>query len=266
MKTKYQIIILLHLIVFTSCQIREAEPKPDFTKTGYQILRNAESGIFKLITLFDNSLKINNYINAPDSLKEITKKMFFVSIQMKYEKPNKWYLTQNNFDTISTIVSDTISLNTIGAIWFVKERKLDEYCKIECIAYNKWKIIAFKTNIFGLTESASLIFECTDKIHPLSFKTSNFTITGNGDLTSIFKEEQNVYITYSINDKLQNDTTNSRLRSGSLDLTAKNLKTNQFSSATVAYIKQTTGKIWLQIVSNGYTNTYDNWSGYFIYY
>ena len=266
MKTKYQIIMLFPLMFFTSCVIREAEPKPDFTKTGYQILRASESGIFELITLFDNSLKINNYINSPDSLKENIKKKFFVSTQIKYEKPNKWNLTQNNSDTISTIVSDTLSLNAIGAIWYVKERKTDDYCKIECIANNKWKIIAFNTTIYGLTESANLIFECTDSKIPLSFKTSNFTITGNGDLTSIFQEEQNAYITYSITDKLLNDTTNSRFGSGSLDLTAKDLETKQSSTATATYMKQTGGKISLQIVSNGYTNTYDNWSDYFIYY
>ncbi|MFZ4724855.1 MAG: hypothetical protein ACOYMD_05375 [Paludibacter sp.] len=266
MKTKYPIIILLLLMLFTSCVIREAEPKPDFTKTGYQILRASESGIFELITLFDNSLKINNYINTPDSLKEVTKKKFFVTTQIKYEKPNKWNLTQNNFDTISTIVSDSISLNKIGAIWFVKERKADDYCKIECIANNKWKIIALKTTIYGLTENANLIFECTDGKNPMSFKTSNFIITGSGDLTSIFQEEQNVYLTYSIKDKLMNDTTYSRIISGSMDLTAKDLETNQSSTATATYSKQNGGKASLIIDSNGYTNTYDNWSGYFIYY
>ena len=159
MKTKLQITSLVFFMVFTSCQIREAEPKPDFTKTGYQILRASESGIFELITLFDNSLKINNYINTPDSLKEISKKKFFVTTQIKFQRPNKWNLTQNNSDTISTIISDTLSLNAIGAIWYVKERATDDYCKIECIANNKWKIIAFNTTIYGLTESANLIFE-----------------------------------------------------------------------------------------------------------
>ncbi len=258
--------MLLQLMFFTSCVIREAEPKPDFTKTGYQILRASESGILELITLFDNSLKINNYINSPDSLKENIKKKFFVTTQIKYEKPNKWNLTQNNSDTISTIVSDTISLNVVGAIWYVKERKTDDYCKIECIASNKWKINAFKTTIYGLSVSANLIFECTDSKVPLSFKTSNFSITGNGDLTSIFQEEQNVYIAYSIEEKLMNDTTNNCISSGTLDLTAKDLDTKQSSTATATYMKKTGGKISLQIVSNGYTNTYDNWSDYFIYY
>lgn len=263
MKNKLFLLInFLLLLGFSSCEIREPESKPDITETGRQIFHYSETNIFQLVSLFDKALGINNYINTPDSMKEMNRQLYLSSYGVCHDK-NKWYLKQN-LDTVFSIVIDSNSIHTIGAVWKIKEQYADSFCTVRCLAFNKWQISSVENRYAPWIVNSQLNLNCSDSISPLSFRTADFSITGNGDLLSYGNSLQTVHITYAITDKLVHESADTKIASGSIGVVAIDLDTNQTESAIGEYIISTNQTQWMKITFKERIHTYQNWYTYFI--
>lgn len=261
MKDKLILLVSFMLVLgFQSCEIREPEIKPDFAKTGKQMFNYADENIFNLIGLFDKVLFLDTYQNTTDSLKYKFKDDYFQQYLIKNPVVNKWYFirTSDN-DTIYTIITDSKSIHSPNAEWLINEKYNNNFCTIQCVSDKKWQVKMLQGYLSFWHAEAGLNIECTDSVAPSLYQTGNFKITGDGILESAESYTQQVRLTYQIKDTLVHRQSVWVFTEGSIDVSAKDLETNQSESANGRYYMNRDNKNELEITYHNRTQIYDNW-------
>jgi len=133
------LFILLQVVGFTSCVVDDAEVKPDFTRAGKEMFLLAENNLNAITDHFDVVLKLNQYIQTPDSLKEAFKNEYFEDYFLNYSEQNKaWFLeSQRNYNYY--VVVDSLAVTTPEAHWTINS---DFYFPFDvvCKSQNEWEI------------------------------------------------------------------------------------------------------------------------------
>ena len=245
------------LLAFSSiaCVIREPETKPDLTQTGKEMFLQAESEVINLLTLFDNALKINSYKNTPDLLKEEKRELYFPLYIIKHKYPNIWYVCAQT-DTLCTIVTDSNSIHTNGAVWQIKTRFSKNYYQLKCNEFNNWQISSSKINYVSWICTDSLDLTCTNLKAPLSFEKAGFTIKGKGEMNSDRGED--ILLKYEIIKPLEHDSTVWMFKAGSLDLSATEILNNRTKTAIAEYKNALVKNRSVQIIYDDRTKLYEN--------
>ena len=251
-------IVLLILVLSSACEIREAESRPDTTNEGRKIMQYADNNIFEIAGSLDKVLKVYNYGNTPDSLKETVRQKYLSNYGVLKSSNNTWYLKQDR-DTTYTILTDGNSIYSINAIWIVKKRPYATTVTIKCIGTNKWEIKTTENLVAQWNSNCELIFKCTNSIQPITFDQSDFSISGEGILKSNVKYPQEIVINYEVTDSIKSVANLSLYKEGSLKLTGKDLKTNDMATITAIYQKGDQDDQWVTISNGKYTNTYKDW-------
>lgn len=250
------------LFGFQSCEIREPETKPDFAKTGKQMFDHSALNIYDMLRDFDEILFLDTYKKTPDSLKYIFVSEYLQQYEIENSLGNQWNIIRiGNYsnDTIYTIITDSISIHSTGAIWKIREYNADNYVVISCLSDRKWRIKFIGTNTFYWNIDTELILECADSSNPLMFQTGNFKITGDGILESKDEFPQQVRVNYQIKDSLSHVANDWLFPSGSIDVTAEDLNTNKKESANGRYFIDSENENKIEITYQGRTQLYQNW-------
>lgn len=263
MKDKLILFVSFILVLgFQSCEIREPESKPDFAKTGKQMFDYSALNVYDMLRYFDKILFLDTYKKTPDSLKYIFVSEYFQQYKIKNSLGNSWDIIRiGNYsnDTVYTILTDTISIHSTGAIWKIRESYTDNYAEISCLSDKKWQIKFVGRNTSYWNINTELMLECTDSTNPLMFQSGNFKIIGEGILESEDGFPQHVRVNYQIKDSLSHVQNNWLFPSGSIDVTAEDLNTNQKESANGRYFIDSKNENKIEITYHGRTQLYQNW-------
>lgn len=260
-----KLILLVSLIVllgFNSCEIREPQIKPDFAVAGKQMFDNSAQNIYDMMRYFDRVLFLDTYKKTPDSLKYIFVSEYFQQYKINNSLGNNWFIMSNGYysnDTVYSIITDANSIHSTGAIWKIRESYADSYAVISCLSDKKWQIKFSGRNGTVWNINTEINLDCTDSSDPLMFETGNFKITGSGILESVDGYSQHVRINYQVKDTLNHVQNNSIYPSGSIDVTAEDLETNQKESANGRYFINSKNAYKIEITYHGRTQVYQNW-------
>ena len=263
-----KLILLVSLIVllgFNSCEIREPATKPDFAVAGKQMFDYSAQNINDMTRYFDKVLFLDAYKKSPDSLKFKFVTEYFPQYQIINSWGNNWNIIGiGNYynDTVYSIITDSNSIYQPGAIWKLRESYADSYAVISCLSEKKWQIKFSGRNGSVWNINTEINLECTDNVNPLMFQTGNFKIIGSGILDSEEGYSQHVRINYLVKDTLTHIQNNSIYPSGSIDVTAEDLETNQKETANGRYFINSKNENIIEITYHGRTHEYQNW----IYY
>jgi len=252
---------LLLVFCLSSCEIEAPEYESDYTKTGKEMFLNTEAHVVSWVSRFDDALKLDTYMNTPDSMKETIRQLYFTSNGIRHEKPNNWYIMLNA-DTICTIMTDSKSIHTVGAVWQFKMVNANKFSTISCLAPNKWQIKVVEVSSYRWLDNADIEVVCTDITAPPAFRDSHFEISGQGNMTSVPLYGQQVNITYKITDKLVHDPSTFMFSSGSFEIEAFDLDKAKMELATGEFVKAIGDKRWIQITSRGRTQIYPDLNYY----
>lgn len=264
METKVKLLLaLLTVLLFSSCVIREPEIRPDYTKAGFQMYQNSENQIIKLTDLFDVALMLDSFIKTPDVSKPDFRKKYLPGYEVLHSNDSNYYFRiKNSTDTAYYFRTNSKSLQSVNTEWLVKGNSVFEnYTIIKCKALKNWQITLndFDNNWI---QNADINFVCTEKLSPVSYQNSNFSLTGNGNLTSEGVYKQEVKISYNINDSLRHEPETLRFKNGILNITAIDLETNQTETTSAEYIDANSSEWRVKIIYNGRTQIYDRYLHY----
>lgn len=264
MKTKVKLLLALLTVLFlSSCVIHEPEIRPDYTKAGFQMYQISENQVLKLTNLFDVALMLDSFLKTPD----ISKPDFRIKYLPKYEVlhsdgSNYYFRINNSTDTAYYFRTNSKSLQSVNTEWLVKGHSVFEnYTIIKCKALKNWQI-ALSDFDNNWMQNAYINFVCTEKLSPVSYQNSNFSLTGNGNLTSVGVYQQKVKISYNINNPLRHEPETLRFKSGILNITAIDLDTNQTETTSAEYIDANSSEWRVKIIYNGRTQIYDRYLHY----
>ena len=248
------------MLILSSCEIREPEEKPDYTKTGEQMFHVAESEISFAIQQLDYILKFNSYFNATGSLKDQLKGLYFPNYSINQISSSNWIIN-NSTDTLISFITDTKSFNEIGSEWKIKRRFFNEYFSIKCIDNKKWFLKTDSLEYYNRISSDSLVFECNNVLQPSTFQFSNFSISGKCNLLLNYSNQ--VHLNFETVTPLVYDSTLFMIKSGSLKINAIELSTQRTKEATAEYLSADSSKKNVKISIDGFSKTYQYWENYF---
>ncbi len=178
MRTKIYFIVSL-VLVLTSCEIRGPEEKPDFAIPGKQMFGYTEDNLNRMCELFDITLKLNTYIEAPDSLKPDVNQKYLANFTVKSSSDSSiWYLYEGSWsDPVYEVITDSKPLTTEGAVWLLKKYGVDS-CSVSCLQKNSWRFIEINSVYYYPGTNADLQFTCTDTLTPHDYYSANYQIEG----------------------------------------------------------------------------------------
>jgi len=248
---------LLLVLCLSSCEIESSECESEYTTTGKEMFLHTEAHVVSWVGRFDDALKLDTYMNTPDSLKETIRQLYFTSFGIGHSKPNSWSVLLNA-DTICTVVTDSKSIHTVGAIWSFKMGNANEFSTISCIAPNKWQIKVVEVSSYHWLDNADFEVVCTDVAAPPAFSDSHFEISGQGNMTTGSSYGQRVNIKYKTTDNLVHDPSTFMFSSGGFEIEAFDLDKDKKELATGEYLKAMGDDRWVQITSRGRTQIYSD--------
>jgi len=248
---------LLLVFCFSSCEIESSEYESEYTTTGKEMFQHTEAHVVNWVSRFDDALKLDTYMNTPDSLKETIRQLYFTNNGISHTKLNNWSVLLNT-DTICTVVTDSKSIHRVGAVWSFKMGNTNVFSTISCVAPNKWHIKVVEVPSYYWLDNADYEVVCTDIDAPAAFIDSHFEISGQGNMTSDPLYGQRVNITYEITDKLVHDPSSFMFSSGSFGIKAIDLDKDKMDLATGEYLKAMGDDRWVQITSRGRTQIYSD--------
>lgn len=199
--------IFAAILTFTSCIIEEGSGRPKATLPGVIVFENAEKNISGVIELADLALKMDKYINAPETEKAGIAAKYFPGYVLSFGTGQWTIKTQYNEYTIKP---DGKSIQTVGAKWIAKKEH-PSYAydsaitplliEVECTGNETWKISTPEQTGYNV------YFIANYTVSGNSVETSNpislyeYTVSGSGNYEpDVFDNGQNFFhISYTIN-------------------------------------------------------------------
>lgn len=256
-------LLIICILTFVSCEIREPEDKPDMLKPGEQMFYICSQNIGELCNLMDKVLLLENYQNSNDADKEIFRNRYFSQYNIMNDGLNTYYYIQKDFkDTAFTVITNNKSIFLNETTWKVRAYNRDSFCSISCVDVNKWEIKS--KGIRGCESSDSLQFHCLDSSKPLLFQTNRFSIIGNGVLVSEGQYPQDIRISYKTTQPLILDSTSHNILQGEMDMEAENLKTKRNETSKIRFFLNDKNQSKYELTYQDRIKTKDNF--YFFWY
>ena len=239
------IALLSAILLLSSCEIEEA--KTPATVPDVQLFNYCESNTFNTLEQLDNVIGLSLYLNAPDSVKNVTlikvlKGMVVIKTRpftyklVKYD--NKSYVV----DTVNTVIIDSSSIFTKGAKWKIirgsnyyyynMPKTYNDTSIITCLDATKWSFKTNRTRLSDFLTSGELIISSNGK-RPLFF--SKVTVIGTNDLTQKDTTNNLHKVNYSIKTTLVKDSLRWKFKEGKFSSVWEDMKLNTKFSIDAEY-------------------------------
>jgi hypothetical protein len=238
----YIIILLSAIFALSSCELEMAKKVPTLPEV--ELFNYCETNTFNTLDILDNAIGLSLYLEAPDSMKNITmlnvlKNKSVIKTQPLTYKLITYNNKYHNIDTILTVKIDSSSIFKKGAKWEIKFGSYylasSPYSKtsfITCLDSTKW---SFKTNRSKLSDfvtTGELIITSSAK-KPLFF--SKVTVTGDNEFNDLDTTNTGCKANVSITNALVKESLKWKFNAGNFTCHWNNLKTKSVIDIQAEY-------------------------------
>ena len=253
-------ILLLVVLGFSSCVIREPEDKVVLVRSGSNILNLIQQFIVKESNMLDKALAVNAF-SGKDSLVRKALVEDYLGVQYQMSNMGNVSAISSKFNTVKYLVfRDSLPLDSVGAIWQVKS--IDYFSMgvvIKCVGKNKWNVEVYPVDSTYLTQSV-LEFSCLDSIKPVLFQKSNFEIKGSGRMVQQ-NYQYDVFLDFSIEQPLEHSLREVGLRNGRMVINTTNTKDSKSSKTEATYLYVDKGFV-VDLVYNKISYRFTRWDNF----
>ena len=208
------------VLMLNSCVIDEPTAKPDAFLPANEMFDYTSKLLANEMRGFDKILFLEIYRQLDDSSKNVFNQQFFQQYLIDQVQPNVYvFLNVYNLEKVYTIQTDTNSIHTPGAVWKISQQNQPHFCIVSCIDTGKWELNDANLN-YSNEYSVSLQFTCNDTIPAFLLQSTDFTITGSGQIDASPYSDRYVKIEFQISDALHYKGSINGIVEGSFDISA----------------------------------------------
>lgn len=253
-KFKLSVFALL-LLIFTACKIDGPDAPADYNQPGKIMFDLSNRNLNFYSNLLDKALKINTYINSPDSLKQQMEDKYLMDFKIR-TKNNKDYFLLISGDTIYAINTNNQNLNDPGSCFSINRVHFDTIT-IANTGKNNWSINESNVGLLYRNFFTSLNFYCADQTMPESFESGNFEITGSFSFVA-WRLYPNTLFEFSITEKfIHNANTKFHIfQKGACEISGQN-KNSTESETTQANFELLNNQLDIEIIYKLRTKIYN---------